>query len=237
MAFAGFPRETLAFLAGINANNSKDWFTANRPVYDATVEAASAFVETAGPRLREIAPEIQYDPKVGGSLQRPNRDTRFDKSKPPYKEQFDLWFWYGEKRGWEQPGFFLRIAPDTAWIGAGMMHILWPQLKTFRDAVLDDRSGEALTATVDGINAIGPYQVGYPKRKTVPKGFDAAQPRAEYLKYESLWGHLQLPSAAILDAGLVDVALTAWRDMAPLVAWLRGEVTTRDTAAPSPEAC
>jgi uncharacterized protein (DUF2461 family) len=44
MAFAGFPSETLAFLAGINANNSKDWFTANRPLYDATVAASKAFV-------------------------------------------------------------------------------------------------------------------------------------------------------------------------------------------------
>lgn len=227
MTFAGFPRETLFFLEGINADNSKDWFTANRPLYDATVEAAKAFVETAGLRLREFAPDIQYDPRVGGSLQRPNRDTRFDKGKPPYKEQFDLWFWYGEKKGWDQPGFFLRIAPDTVWIGAGMMHILWPQLRTFRDAVLDDRSGQVLTATVGGINAIGPYQVGYPRRKTVPKGFDADHPRAEYLKYESLWGHRQLPSEATLKADFADVALATWRDLAPLVAWLRDEVTTR----------
>lgn len=226
MAFAGFPSETLAFLAGINANNSKDWFTANRPLYDATVAASKAFVETVGPQLRKIAPEIQFEPKVGGSLQRPNRDTRFDKGKPPYKEQFDLWFWHGDKKGWDQPGFFLRIAPDNLWIASGMMHILWPQLKTFRAAVLDDRSGAALIAVVDKVNAAGPYQVGYPKRKTVPKGFDADHPRAEYLKYESLWGHLQLPADAALSPGFAEVALTAWRDLAPLTFWLLGEVTT-----------
>jgi uncharacterized protein (TIGR02453 family) len=225
MAFAGFPSETLAFLAGINANNTKDWFTANRPLYDATVAASKAFVETVGPQLRKIAPEIQFEPKVGGSLQRPNRDTRLDKGKPPYKEQLDLWFWHGEKRGWDQPGFFLRIAPDNLWIASGMMHILWPQLKTFRAAVLDDRSGSALVATVDSINAIGPYQVGYPKRKSVPKGFDADHPRAEYLKYESLWGHLQLSATAAIAPDFADVALTAWRDLAPLTFWLRDEVT------------
>jgi uncharacterized protein (TIGR02453 family) len=176
MAFMGFPRETLEFLAGINANNTKEWFTANRPLYDSTVDAAKAFVETVGPELRRFAPNIQFEPKIGGSLQRPNRDTRFDKGKPPYKEQFDLWFWHGDKKGWDQPGFFLRIAPDNLWIASGMMHILWPQLKAFRAAVLDDRSGAALVATVDAINALGRYQVGYPKRKTVPKGFDANHP-------------------------------------------------------------
>jgi hypothetical protein len=106
-----------------------------------------------------------------------------------------------------------------------MMHILWPQLKTFRAAVLDDRSGSALVATVDSINDIGPYQVGYPKRKSVPKGFDADHPRAEYLKYESLWGHLQLPATAAIAPDFADVALTAWRDLAPLTFWLRDEVT------------
>jgi uncharacterized protein (TIGR02453 family) len=216
MAFTGFPSETLAFLTGINANNTKEWFTANRPLYDATVDASKAFVETVGQQLQAFAPEIRFEPKVGGSLQRPNRDTRFDKGKPPYKEQLDLWFWHGDKKGWDQPGFFLRIAPDNLWIAAGMMHILWPQLKAFRDAIIDDRSGSALVATVDRINAIGPYQVGYPKRKSVPKGFDAGHPRAEYLKYESLWGHLQLPSTAALDPGFADVALVAWRDLAPL---------------------
>jgi uncharacterized protein (TIGR02453 family) len=228
MAFMGFPRETLDFLAGINANNSKEWFTANRALYDATVDAAKAFVETVGPQLREIAPNIQFEPKVGGSLQRPNRDTRFDKGKPPYKEQFDLWFWHGDKKGWDQPGFFLRIAPDNLWIASGMMHILWPQLKSFRAAVLDDRSGAALVATVDAINALGRYQVGYPKRKTVPKGFDANHPRAEYLKYESLWGHLQLPADAAVSPDFADVALTAWRDLAPLSKWLLSEVTSRE---------
>lgn len=228
MTFTGFPRETLAFLEGINADNSKEWLSANRPLYDATIDAAKVFVESVGPELRSFAPNIQFAPKVGGSLQRPNRDTRVDTGKPPYKEQFDIWFWHGDKKGWDQPGFFLRIAPDNLWIASGMMHILWPQLKTFRAAVLDDRAGEALVATVatvDTINAIGPYQVGYPKRKTVPKGFDADHPRAEYLKYESLWGHLQLPAGAALSP---QVALKAWRDLAPLSAWLLAEVTTQE---------
>jgi uncharacterized protein (TIGR02453 family) len=227
MAFTGFPRETLAFLEGINANNSKEWFTAKRPLYDATVAASKAFVETVGPALRQIAPDVQFVPKVGGSLQRPHRDTRFDKGKPPYKEQLDLWFWHGDKKGWDQPGFFLRIAPDNLWIASGMMHILWPQLKVFRDAVVDERSGTALVEVVDSINAIGPYQVGYPKRKSVPKGFDPDHPRAEYLKCESLWGHLQLPAVAALAPDFADTALHAWRDLAPLTFWLRHEVTAR----------
>ena len=224
MSFTGFPRETLDFLAGISANNSKEWFTANRALYDASVAAAKAFVETAGPRLREIAPAIRFEPKIGASLSRVNRDTRFDKGKDPYRDNLDLWFWHGDKKGWDQPGFFLRITPDGVWIASGMMHILWPQLATFRDAIIDDKSGTALVETIARIEAAGPYQIGYPKRKSVPKGYDKDHPRAEYLLYESLWGHLMLPPEAILAPDFADTALKAWTDLAPLTRWLLAEV-------------
>ena len=119
----GFPPETLAFLRGIAANNTKDWFTANRALYDASVEGAKAFVAAVGPRLRELSPTIQFEPKIGASLSRVNRDTRFDKGKDPYRDNLDLWFWHGEKKGWDQPGFYLRITGDGVWIAAVVQFI------------------------------------------------------------------------------------------------------------------
>lgn len=225
-AFTGFPLETLAFLAGLRENNNKEWFAAHRADYDTSVEAAKALVETVGPQLKIFAPEINFEPKVGASLQRPNRDTRFSKDKRLYKEQIDLWFWHGEKKGFELPGYFLRIEPDFTYVATGMMHILPPTLFRFRDALNADSSGEALVATVARITALGRYQIGYPSRKSLPKGYAKDHPRAEYLLYESLWGHLRLPSDAILRADFADVTVAAWRDLAPLTEWLMAAVTT-----------
>jgi uncharacterized protein (TIGR02453 family) len=227
MAFAGFPPEMLVFLRGIGEHNNKEWFTQNRAGWDASVSAAKDFVEAVGPRLREISPTIQYEARIGASLPRVNRDTRFARDKLPYRDTFDLWFWHGDKKGWDQPGFFLRITADELWVASGMMHILFPTLPRFRDAVVADRSGEALVATIAQVNAKGPYQIGYPSRKSVPKGYDKASPRAEYLLYESLWGHLQLPASAALAPDFADTALKAWADLAPLARWLLAEVTAR----------
>jgi hypothetical protein len=58
----------------------------------------------------------------------------------------------------------------------------------------------------------------------VPKGFDPDSPRAEYLRYESLWGHMQLPAEAALQPDFADVAMGAWRDLAPITHWLLAEV-------------
>lgn len=224
-AFTGFPPETLTFLAGIKSNNNKEWFAAHRADYDATVEAAKAFVETVGPQLRAFAPDINFEPKIGASLQRLNRDTRFSKDKRLYKEQIDLWFWHGDKKSFELPGYFIRIEPEFTYVATGMMHILPPALFRYREAVDAERSGQALVDTVDRINASGRYQVGYPSRKSVPKDYSKDHPRAQYLLHESLWGHLRIPSEAILEPGFADVTVAAWRDLAPLTEWLMAEVT------------
>jgi uncharacterized protein (TIGR02453 family) len=226
-AFTGFPPETLTFLAGLKENNNKEWFAGHRADYDASVEAAKAFVDAVGPQLKTFAPAINFEAKIGASLQRPNRDTRFSKDKRLYKEQIDLWFWHGDKKGFDLPGYFLRIEPDFTYVATGMMHILPPALFRFRDALDADRSGEALVATIDRINALGRYQVGYPSRKSLPKGYAKDHPRAEYLLYESLWGHLRIPPEAILRSDFADITVAAWRDLAPLTEWLMAEVTAR----------
>ena len=130
MSFAGFPPETFAFLAGIAENNDRDWFQANRALYEAGyVEPARAFVEWVAPALAEISPEVRSEPKIGGSIMRVNRDVRFSRDKRAYKDHLDMMFWHGEKRGWTHPGFFLRITNEAVWLGSGMHHFEAERLK------------------------------------------------------------------------------------------------------------
>src|SRR5947208_986392 len=96
-SFAGFPPAGLQFLAGLQANNNKTWFDANRADYDTGLIApARQFVVDLGAKLREqVSPRIHAEPRTGGSLMRINRDTRFSKDKSPYKDYLGLWFWEG----------------------------------------------------------------------------------------------------------------------------------------------
>ena len=120
-SFSAFPDETLQFLNGLAHNNTKEWFEANRALYEAGyVAPARAFVEALGPRLKQISPAVKYEPKINGSIARINRDVRFSRDKSPYKTHLDLWFWHGEKRGWDRPGFFMRITPNRLFLGSGM---------------------------------------------------------------------------------------------------------------------
>ena len=76
--FSSFPQATLDFLRGIATDNSREWFEAHRGDYEASyVEPARRFVETVGPRLKEISPGVRFEPKINGSISRINRDVRF----------------------------------------------------------------------------------------------------------------------------------------------------------------
>ena len=224
MAFS-FPAETAAFLTDIAKNNEREWFEANRGRYEAGyVDAGKAFVAEMGPRLQAISPGVHAEPKVNGSISRINRDTRFSKDKTPYKDHLDLWFWHGDKRGWDQPGFYLRVTATTLFLGSGM-HVLNKELIVkYRDAVVAERSGKALEAAVARVEKAGPYTVGGASRKTVPRSYDADHERASYLLHEGLYAGLELPFSAAAKPGFADVAEGHFKATWPIGKWLLDEV-------------
>ncbi len=148
--FQGFPEGTFRFLRDIAANNTKQWLDSNRPDYERYYLApALTFVEALGPRLQEFSSTIRFEARVNGSLFRINRDIRFSKDKTPYKTHLDLWFWEGERRGWDTPSFFFRLTADKITLGAGIHHFSRDYLDTYRQAVVDDVTGPALILTLE----------------------------------------------------------------------------------------
>jgi uncharacterized protein (TIGR02453 family) len=227
--FDGFPAETAAFLRGIAKNNDKKWFEAHRADYEAGyVEPAKAFVTALGPRLKKIAPAVQYEARVNGSLFRINRDVRFGKDKRPYKDHLDLWFWCGDRRGWDTPGFFFRMFADRLMIGAGMHRFEKSLLDAYRKAVVAPRPGRALAAAIDEVRAAGHYEIGGASRKTVPRGFDADHERAPLLLHEGLWAGLETElGSEAKSARFVDFCAGHYRAMWPVARWTLKELTTR----------
>src|SRR6478609_4809175 len=74
MAFEGFPDDGLVFYEGLEADNSKTYWTRHKAAYDTFVRGPLQAL------LEEIAPEFGT-PKVF----RPYRDVRFSHDKTPYK--------------------------------------------------------------------------------------------------------------------------------------------------------
>jgi uncharacterized protein (TIGR02453 family) len=224
MSGFSFPAETFAFLEGIAAHNEKTWFDANRALYDkGYVEAGKAFVSELGPKLRTISPDVQFDPRVNGSIGRVNRDIRFSKDKRPYKDHLGLWFWHGDRKGWEKPGFWFSLEGKSLFLGVGVYGFGKEMLDEFRQSIVHPRSGKALVAAAEAVKLKGPYEIGGKARKLLPKGFTTDPDRIEYLLYEGLYTSLELPLAEATKPGLADLCLEHYRNCWPIAKWLLDE--------------
>ncbi|TAL12327.1 MAG: DUF2461 family protein, partial [Frankiales bacterium] len=72
--FEGFPEEALVFYEGLEADNTKAYWTDHKALYDRTVKAPMEAL------LAQLEPE--FGP---ATFFRPYRDVRFSKDKTPYK--------------------------------------------------------------------------------------------------------------------------------------------------------
>jgi uncharacterized protein (TIGR02453 family) len=230
-AMFAFPPQTQAFLRDVGANNEREWFAAHRAAYEAGyVEPAKAFVEAVAPKLMAIAPEVQAEPRVLGSIFRINRDTRFSADKRPYKEHLDLWFWEGERRT-AQSGFYLRVTPTHVAIGAGANHLSRAGIDDYRRAVCDEDAGPELVGIVGGLVHAG-WELEEPRRKRPPKGWVPEDPDAESLLCrDGLFLARREPAELATDAAaLVPTCVEVWSALAPVHRWLVEHVQCANVA-------
>ncbi|MDO9242919.1 MAG: DUF2461 family protein [Rhodocyclaceae bacterium] len=79
-----FSSATFRFLEQLADHNDKAWFERHRDEYEDCVRTpALEFIRAMAPRLADFAPEFRADArKLGGSLMRVYRDTRFAAAAP-----------------------------------------------------------------------------------------------------------------------------------------------------------
>jgi uncharacterized protein (TIGR02453 family) len=194
-AFANLIPDARAFFTELAANNSKDWFDANRTRHAEQVRKpaellADILAEDFG-RLtgRRLTPKVY----------RINRDVRFSKDKSPYNTHLHiLWSFAAEDR----PGFFFALSPAYVSFAAGVMSFSSEGLDWVRRAIVDDP--QPWLSTVASIRAEGGDLAdwGEPPLKRVPKPWANDHSAADLLRRKSLILNLPL-DAADTGSGLV----------------------------------
>jgi uncharacterized protein (TIGR02453 family) len=220
-SFAGFSRELLSFLAELEQNNNKAWFDQQRKRYERLMlEPAKDFVAAMQPALATISPNLRGEPRVGGSIMRVARDTRFSKDKTPYKSHLDMMFWEGSGASKESPSFFMRIGARTLGIGAGLHSFAREQLERYRQEVAEEASGAALRDAIRAVSARG-FELNEPHYKRVPQGFAARHPNGTLLRHAGLYAWRSDPvPEALFGPGAVDYCRQLFVALRPIQAWL-----------------
>jgi uncharacterized protein (TIGR02453 family) len=134
MAFRGWRAEALEFFEGLEADNSKTYWLANKDIYENEVRAP----------MQELIDELA--PKWGeGRIFRPYRDVRFSADKSPYKTNIAAMVGEG----------YIHLNADGLGAGRGMWEMAPDQLERYREAVSDDRSGKKLESLAKQAKAAG----------------------------------------------------------------------------------
>jgi uncharacterized protein (TIGR02453 family) len=210
MAFRGWPAEALEFYEGLEADNSKTYWTANRTVYDEQVLAPMTEL------LAELSPEFG-DAKIF----RPYRDVRFSADKSPYKTAIGATIGSG----------YVQLSADGLGAGSGMWMMAPDQLDRYRRAVANDRTGVELVKVIAAIEKASIEVGGHGSLKTAPKGYASDHPRIELLRHKGLVAWQGWPVAAWLGTAAAKKRVVDFlRTTRPLVGWLDTNVGSSTSA-------
>jgi uncharacterized protein (TIGR02453 family) len=210
--FRGFGPGAFEWLAGLERDNSRTYFTATRDVYDTEVRGA----------LEAMLDELSLT--FGGPVKvfRQHRDLRFARDRTPYKTRT-----YGVLAGdpASAAGLYAELSTRGLYAGTGYHQLARDQLERYREAVAAERTGQELAAAATAAQAAGLELAGETLR-TAPRGLQRDHPRIDLLRRKALIaGRRAVPGAGGIgrEAALAHVA-GAWRAAAPLTAWLDAHV-------------
>ncbi|MDR3433459.1 MAG: DUF2461 domain-containing protein [Rouxiella aceris] len=132
-AFTGFSQQGLNFLQQVRIENDKEWFEANRHIYDR--ELLTPFrnlVDALSPTMLTIDSQFETRPAIGKTLSRIHRDTRFSHDKSRYRSRMWLTFKRPSKDWKDAPVYFFELGPDMLRYGLGYYSANKPTMDLFR---------------------------------------------------------------------------------------------------------
>lgn len=209
MGFTGFGRGATTFFTELAADNSRDWWLAHKPRYDA---------EIRGP-LEQLLEDLAHE--FGeAKVFRPNRDTRFSKDKSPYKVNAAAVI---HRTG--GGSVYLSLSAEGLHVGGGGYHLDRDQLARYRAAVDDERTGKELEAIAADLRAAKADVTSHSSLKTAPRGYSAEHPRIGLLRQDGVIGIWSHPPAAWLQRPAAkDRVAQGWHALQPLNDWLADHV-------------
>ncbi|HTZ26393.1 MAG TPA: DUF2461 domain-containing protein [Streptosporangiaceae bacterium] len=212
MSFGGWPAEALDFYEGLEADNSKAYWTAHKAIYDEKVLGPMSEL------LEELAPEFGE-----AKIFRPYRDVRFSKDKSPYKTNISAVIGDG----------YLQLSAQGLAAGSGMYMMAPDQLDRYRQAVASDETGAELEQVIAGVEGHEVAVHGHDVLKTAPRGYPADHPRIALLRYKGVVAWKEWPAGPWLGTPAAKQRVTGFLAASmPLCAWLEvnvGESTAEPT--------
>jgi uncharacterized protein (TIGR02453 family) len=217
MPFSGFGPQAVPFFKALAFHQTKDWFEANRAIYEGDVKAPLGdLVEDLSARFAKLKIPLKGDRKT--SVFRIYRDVRFAKDKSPYKTNAGGALTRSGAKN--DPGvLYVHIAGDGCFAAAGFHMPEPPALARLRASI--KRSPKAWRAMVAKLAKGDLALEGENAIKRAPRGFeDIADPEiATAVRNTSFICSRAIPNARLAQPKLIDDVVAFAKDALPLLEW------------------
>jgi uncharacterized protein (TIGR02453 family) len=202
--FAGFQPEMIQFFGELALNNDREWFEANKQRYERVVrEPALAFIRAMKPKLGKLSKHmLALDQKVGGSLMRPYRDTRFAADKTPYKTNLGVQFRHAAGKDVHAPGLYFHVDVDEVFLGAGTWHPEPDALASIRTRIAEQPKAWVKARDDAGFTKV--WKLGGESLSRPPRGFDKEHAQIEDLKRKDHIAVCNFAHEDLYDPKIVD---------------------------------
>jgi uncharacterized protein (TIGR02453 family) len=213
----GFTAKATKFFAGLERDNSKDYWTANKSIFENEVkEPMAALVDSLPERFQPF------------KVFRMNRDIRFSPDKSPYKTQ------HGAAHETDGTVYYLHLDARGLMAACGAYMMMPDQLERYREAVAADGTGRELEDILRDLDHHN-IEVGHGMTeplKTGPRGYPKDHPRVDLLRQKAVSAHRRLTGAPLRDGTAVrQFVVDTFDACGPLNDWIKSNVGSSRTAS------
>ena len=215
------PSSGFAFLKLLRQNNNREWFNANKDRFLAEQHSIEIFADAL---LTLLNTHDQIETLSGKkSLHRIYRDTRFSSNKTPYKTNWSGSFKRATKL--RRGGYYFHIEPGNSFIAGGFFGPSPQDLKRIRDDIAFD--AKPLRTIINSKSFITTFGALRGEQiKTTPKGFDAADPAIDLLRYKQFLVKRNFTDKEVLDGSFLKEANLTFKNMRPFFDYMSEVLST-----------
>jgi len=210
------------FLSQLEKNNNREWFNANKPLYQTAKSDFEIFINNLIPQVHK------FDPTIGSitakeCVFRIFRDVRFSKDKSPYKTNMGGFMAKGGRKG-GSAGYYLHIDMNQSFIAGGLYMPPSDVLKKVRQEIMynvDEFKSIIHKSTFQ--KTFG--QIEGEKLKRPPKDFPADFADIDLLKFKSYTVMHPINTEHILSPNFEDYTVGIFKEMFALNQFLNKAVS------------
>ncbi len=211
---------TFQFLTELKTHNDREWFTANKPRYEAAHKEFLQFIDTLISEIGAFDPGIRHY-TAKDCVFRIYRDVRFSKDKSPYKTHFGAHITPAAKKSeiHTRAGYYLHLEPGATMLagGAYMPESKW--LKAIRQEIAYNTTEFlGILNNADFKKYFGKMEGE--KLKTTPNDYPADHPAIELLKHKSFLAAHYCTDEQALSDGFLKHCAGVFRALRPFDSFL-----------------